>query len=150
MGHLQLDNLIIRKIKKEDAEDISRIYSSIVKEKGKIDFNRIIEEQIRNSGVESFVAELQGSVVGYMISYTLSGGFGIDKSAWIAMLGVDPKFMGKGIGKSLAENTLRFYMDRGIENIYTSVRWDSTDLLSFFKTLKFDRSNFINLRKILE
>ena len=145
-----MDNLIIRKIRSEDAEDIRRIYSAIVKGTEKIDFNRIVEEQIRNSGVESFVAELQGRIIGYMISYTLSGGFGIDKSAWIAMLGVDPKFMGKGIGKSLAENTFQFYMDRGINTIYTSVRWDSTDLLSFFKTLKFDRSNFINLRKELK
>ena len=150
MEHLQLDNLIIRKIKKEDAEDISRIYSSIVKKGKKIDFNRIIEEQLRNSGVESFVAELQGSVVGYMISYTLSGGFGIDKSAWIAMLGVDPKFMGKGIGKKLAEEICEYYSKQGIHNVYTSVRWDSTDLLSFFKTLNFDRSNFINLRKVLK
>jgi hypothetical protein len=30
------------------------------------------------------------------------------------------------------------------------VRWDSTDMLSFFKTLGFDRSNFINLRKVLK
>ncbi len=39
---------------------------------------------------------------------------------------------------------------KGIENVYTSVRWNSSDLLSFFKTLGFDRSNFINLRKAIE
>ena len=36
------------------------------------------------------------------------------------------------------------------KDIYTSVRWDSTDLLSFFKTLGFQRSDFINLHKSLE
>jgi len=50
----------------------------------------------------------------------------------------------------LAEETFRFYKNAGIREIYTSVRWDSVDLLSFFKTLEFDRSNFINLRKVLE
>ena len=145
-----MDNLLIRKVRIEDSDDISRIYGSIVKKDQKIDFKRIIEEQLRNSGVVNLVAELKGSVVGYMISYTLSGGFGIDKSAWIAMLGVDPKFMGKGIGKKLALEICDYYKERGIDNVYTSVRWDSTDLLSFFKTLKFDRSNFINLRKVLE
>jgi ribosomal protein S18 acetylase RimI-like enzyme len=145
-----VDNLLIRKVKIEDSDDISRIYGSIVKKDQKIDFKRIIEEQLRNSGVVNLVAELKGSVVGYMISYTLSGGFGIDKSAWIAMLGVDPKFMGKGIGKKLALETCDYYKECGIDNVYTSVRWDSTDLLSFFKPLKFDRSNFINLRKVLE
>lgn len=143
-----MDNLLIRKVKIEDSEDIARIYASIVKRYEEIDFNRIIREQVRNSGMANFVAELQGKVVGFMISYTLSGGFGIDKSAWIAMVGVDQKFMGKGIGKRLAEEVFRFYKDQGISNIYTSVRWDSTDLLSFFKTLKFDRSDFINLSKV--
>ena len=32
---------------------------------------------------------------------------------------------------------------------FASVRWDSVDFLPFFKTLGFDRSNFINLRKEL-
>ena len=143
-----MNNLLIRRVKTEDSEDIARIYSSIVKRYEEIDFNRIIREQVRNTGMANFVAEIRDKVVGFIISYTLSGGFGIDKSAWIAMVGVDPKLMGKGIGKNLAEEVFRFYKDQGINNIYTSVRWDSTDLLSFFKTLKFDRSDFINLSKV--
>lgn len=143
-----MNNLLIRRVKTEDSEDIARIYSSIVKRYEEIDFNRIIREQVRNTDMANFVAEIRDKVVGFIISYTLSGGFGIDKSAWIAMVGVDPKLMGKGIGKNLAEEVFRFYRDQGINNIYTSVRWDSTDLLSFFKTLKFDRSDFINLSKV--
>jgi ribosomal protein S18 acetylase RimI-like enzyme len=143
-----VDNLLIRRIKKEDSKDIARIYASIVKRYEEIDFDRIIREQVRNTGMANFVAELKGRVVGFIISYTLSGGFGIDKSAWIAMVGVDPKSMGKGIGKAMAEEVFRFYKEQGIHNIYTSVRWDSTDLLSFFKTLRFDRSDFINLSKV--
>lgn len=143
-----MNNLLIRRVKTEDSEDIARIYSSIVKRYEEIDFNRIIREQVRNTDMANFVAEIRDKVVGFIISYTLSGGFGIDKSAWIAMVGVDPKLMGKGIGKNLAEEVFRFYKDQGINNIYTSVRWDSTDLLSFFKTLKFDRSDFINLSKV--
>ncbi len=142
------DNLLIRRVKKEDSKDIARIYASIVKRYEEIDFDRLIREQVRNTGMANFVAELKGNVVGFIISYTLSGGFGIDKSAWIAMVGVDPRSMGKGIGKSMAEELFKFYKDKGIHNIYTSVRWDSTDLLTFFKTLKFDRSDFINLRKV--
>ena len=144
----RVDDLLIRRVKKEDSKDIARIYASIVKRYEEIDFDRLIREQVRNTGMANFVAELKGNVVGFIISYTLSGGFGIDKSAWIAMVGVDPKSMGKGIGKAMAEELFRFYKDQGINNIYTSVRWDSTDLLSFFKTLKFDRSDFINLSKV--
>ena len=96
------------------------------------------------------MAEREGKVVGFMISYILTAGFGMPKSAWIATLGVDPEFMGEGIGASLAEEIFKYYKAQGIENVYTSVRWDSSDMLSFFKTLGFDRSNFINLRKVIE
>ena len=115
-----------------------------------LDDDGVIETQVGRTGDANFVAEYQGRLVGYMISYILSGSFGIEKSAWIAMLGVDPEFMGQGIGKGLAKETFRFFKVEGIKNIYTSVRWDSTDLLSFFKTLGFNRSNFINLHKSID
>lgn len=144
-----MDNMLIRRLRVEDVDDISRIQESITQTPVTDDFKRDIEDHARKVEEASFVAELQGRVVGYMISYILTGGFGMEKSAWIALLGVDPKFMGRGIGKRLAEEIFKFYVEKGINNIYTSVRWDSTDLLSFFKTLGFDRSNFINLRKAL-
>jgi ribosomal protein S18 acetylase RimI-like enzyme len=146
-----MDNLLIRSLRIEDNKDVDRIYHSIVKNPEKIDFGRLIEEQKQTgSWASSFVAEFNGKVVGFIISYILSGGFGIDKGAWIALICVDPKFMGKGIGKSMTRKMFEYYKEQGIYNIYTSVRWDSTDLLSFFKALSFDRSNFINLCKVLK
>ena len=144
------ENLLIRKIKIEDADDIGRIQAAITKAPEKIDFRQIIDEQVRKNEDASFVAEINGKIAGYMISYIVYSGFGLEKSAWIATLGVDSKFMGQGIGKRLAEEIFRVYRDKGIKYIFTSVRWDSADLLSFFKTLGFDRSNFINLRKELD
>ncbi|MBI4633110.1 MAG: GNAT family N-acetyltransferase [Deltaproteobacteria bacterium] len=114
------------------------------------DFGQVIAKQTQSKDDASFVAEIKGAIVGYLISYILSGSFGIEKSAWVAMLGVDPKFMGQGIGEMLAGEALKYYRAQGIKDIYTSVLWDSTDLLSFFKTLGFSRSNFINLHKRLE
>jgi len=145
-----VQNVLIRKLKKEDAEDIRKIHAAITKTSVKTNFKRTIEEQAMREEGASFAAEHNGKVVGYMVSYILSGGFGISKSAWIAVLGVNPKYMGQGIGESLAREIIKYYKKKGIKDIYTSVRWDSADLLSFFKTLGFDRSNFINLRKILK
>ena len=144
------DNFIIRSIKIEDADDIASIQASITKSPVKIDFRQVIEEQVQGDKDASFVAEVDNRIVGFMISYIVYGGFGLEKSAWIATLGVDPQFMGQGIGKRLAKEILRACRDMGIKHVFTSVRWDSVDLLSFFKTLDFDRSNFINLRKELD
>ncbi len=87
--------------------------------------------------------------MGFMISYILTAGFGMTKSAWIATVGVDPNFMGQGIGAEMARKIFEIYKTAGVDKVYTSVRWDSTDLLSFFKTLGFDRSAFINLKKAI-
>ncbi len=144
-----VSNLLIREIKPEDAEEITAIQSSITKASPAIDFRHIIENHVQKNGDISFSAELNGKVVGYMISYIVFGGFGLQKSAWIATLGVDPKYMGQGIGRLLAEKLLGIYQEKGIDHIFTTVRWDSVDLLSFFKTLGFDRSEFIHLTKKL-
>jgi ribosomal protein S18 acetylase RimI-like enzyme len=145
-----VDNFQIRRLKVEDAEEIAQIYAAITRRPVEPDFKSVVEEHARSGEQACFVAEHQGKVVGFMISYILTAGFGEAKSAWIATLGVDPNFMGQGIGASLAQKIFKIYKAAGIENVYTTVRWDSTDLLSFFKTLGFDRSKFINLRKVID
>lgn len=142
-----MEDILIRELAIKDVEEISDIYSGIIQKPVKPDFKELIQRHAERKEDLCFVAESGGKVVGFMVSYILTLGFGIEKSAWIATLGVAPEYMGQGIGKKLGEKLFDYYKALGIENVYTSVRWDSPDLLSFFKTLGFDRSNFINLRK---
>jgi ribosomal protein S18 acetylase RimI-like enzyme len=145
-----VENMRIRRLEKEDAEHIDRIYAAIIRKPVSADFKRVVADHADREDSACFVAEINGKVVGFIISYILTAGFGMTHSAWIPTLGVSPDQMGQGIGAALAQEVFAFYRSRGIENVYTSVRWDSTDMLSFFKTLGFDRSNFINLLKVLK
>ena len=145
-----MDNFQIRRLRVEDADEITRIFAEITRRPVEPDFKSVVEEHARSKEEACFVAEHQGRVVGFMISYILTAGFGETKSAWIATLGVNPNFMGQGIGTSMAQKIFEIYKAAGIENVYTTVTWDSTDMLSFFKTLGFDRSKFINLRKAID
>jgi len=145
-----LEDLLIRKLQIDDAENICRIQESITKEPSTIDYRKVAEEEAKNKDGVSFVAELYGKVVGFMITYIIYGGFGLEKSAWIGVFGVEPKYMGSGIGKRLAKEIFDVITERDIKNIFTSVKWDSTDLLSFFKSLGFDRCEFINLKKVID
>ena len=138
----------IRRITLNDAEDIQRIIRAISGDTSEIDFGKVINHNYGDEESKiSIAAEINGRVAGFMISNILYAGFGLDRSAWIVNLGVDPDLMGQGIGKKMAEEIFEIYRKRGIKHIYSSVMWDSIDLLSFFKTLGFERSNFINLCK---
>jgi ribosomal protein S18 acetylase RimI-like enzyme len=145
-----VNNTVIRRLQPDDAGEIGRISFSITGTQNRADFQGGMGKQNQNEEDASFVAVRDDKVVGYCISYVLPGSFGIEKSAWVAMIGVDPNFMGQGIGDMLAKEVFSHYQARGITKIYTSVRWDSTDMLSFFKSLGFQRSDYINLHKSLE
>jgi len=134
-------------MKTADAQAIGKIDAAIDKKPTRLDFKQIVSEELKRSEDASYVAEIRGKVVGFMISYITYGNFGADRIAWIARFGVNPKWMGQGIGKRLAEEILKVYKEKGVTEIFTSVRWDATDILSFFKALGFERSNFINLYK---
>jgi len=147
---IALEKLIIRRLGKQDLTDISKILKALTEKRGTIDYQRAVEEEVKNRDRVSFVAELDSKVVGFLITYILYGGFGLEKSAWIGLFGVDPKYMGQGIGKRMAQEVFKEFKKMDVGNIYSSVEWDSTDLLSFFKSLGFERSNFINLEKALD
>ena len=105
---------------------------------------------IQNDSSLSLVAVDGDQVVGFIISEIMTNSFGLDQSGWIKIIGVHPKHMGTGIGQSLITQLFKQFKKKKINEIYTAARWDAVDMLSFFKSIGFDRSNFINLYKKLE
>lgn len=145
------ERITIRKLKMEDADEICEIYSLIMQKGVNADFKRLVQEHAQKNDHEApFVAELDGVVVGFLISYIVPFGFGAERSAYIATMGVHPKYMGQGVGTGMTREIFKFYRSIGITRVYVSVRWDSTDMLSFCKALGFERSSFINLKKNLD
>ncbi len=144
------ENVNIREIRLEDAQAIQDIRKAISEEDANVDFEKLVGQHVCDGNSKtSLVAEVNGKVAGYMISTTLYAGFGIQKSAWIMAIGVHPDHMGQGLGIKLANRICDLYREKGVNSIYSSVIWDSIDVLSFFKKLGFTRSEFINLRKDL-
>lgn len=141
----------IRKWKVGDADDICQIYSLITNKGVDADFKRMVLERAQKIDAKDghFVAEVKDKIVGFLISYILPIGFGAEDCAYVATMGVHPKYMDQGIGAGMTKEVFMYYKAHGITNVYTSVRWDSTDLLSFFKTMGFERSNYINLKQVI-
>ncbi len=139
----------IRKIRAEDVSGIVSIQESILQKKVSKNWVQMVEDHLKKRGGVGFVASKEGQVVGF-ITGEIKGGFGLEQSGWIEVVGVHPRHMGVGIGRILAEKLFVFFKKEGIRDIHTAVRWDAGDMLSFFKAIGFDRSPFINLRKHLD
>jgi len=92
-----------------------------------------------------FVATRDNKVIGFIVGEVKGEGFGLEQSGWIEVVGVHPSQMGVGIGHALAHRLFQYFKRKGIRDVYTAVRWDAVDMLSFFKSIGFDRSEFINL-----
>lgn len=139
----------VRALKSNDIKAIAKIQEAITKKKVPKYWAERVGDYIRKSPKACLVAEHAGKIVGFIIGDIKTWGFGIERSGWIELVGVAPEFMGRRIGKKLGKILIQRFKKEGIKEIYTTVRWDSGDLLAFFKSIGFNRSNFINLEKRL-
>ena len=140
----------IRKLTARDLPQVVAIQGIIIRQEVTAEKIAVLKEHIKKEGNISLVAVADQKVVGFMISELMTNSFGLDQGGWIKNVGVLPQYMGKGIGQSLAKHLFDAYRRKGINEIFTASRWDWGDLLSFFKSLGFDRGSFINLYKKLD
>ena len=131
-----------------DIPQIVAIHGAVTKKKASRRWaQQMVKDHLRKREGVGFVAEKEGQVVGFIIGEMKGEGFGLDRSGWLELIMVHPRYMGTGIGYAMARKLFDYFRRRGIRDVHTSVLWDAVDMLSFFKSLGFDRSTFINLIK---
>lgn len=149
-----MTEIIIRTMKENDINQAANIHRKVVREGLSQGTNYDIEDLfvsfINKCPKTCLVAEKDNNVAGFIIGCIKEWGFGVERSGWIEMIEVDPKLMGKGIGKRLGEALIKYFKEEKIKEVYTSVKWDSGDLIAFFKSIGFDKSSFINLEHRLD
>jgi len=147
----------IRPLSLDNIKDIVRIGKHIEGKLGIINEERMeyLKEATRynierSDPMMSLGAELDENIVGFIIGEIRIWEFGIgEKTGWIRILGVDPDFQRRGIGRKLGEALLEHFERRGIKRVRTMAEWYTGDLISFFKSLGFDMLNMIPLEKEL-
>jgi ribosomal protein S18 acetylase RimI-like enzyme len=138
----------LRNLTARDIPQTIAIHRAITKKKASRKWvQQMVKDHLRKQQGVGFVAEKEGQVVGFIIGEVKGEGFGLEKSGWLEVVMVHPRHMGTGIGYAMARKLFDYFRKRGIRDVYTSVLWDAMDMLSFFKSLGFDRSTFINLIK---
>ena len=144
----EVPGIKLRKLTAKDIPQIIAIHGIITKKSAHGRWVRqMVKDHLRKQEGVGFVAQKDGQLVGFIIGEIKGEGFGLEKSGWLEVVMVHPRHMGTGIGHAMARKLFDYFRRRGIRDVYTSVLWDAVDMLSFFKSLGFDRSTFINLIK---
>lgn len=97
----------------------------------------------------SVVAETDGRIVGFLLGWVGESEFGIAaRTAWIDLIGVDPRYRGHGVGHALVERFVRSGCElRAIEKVATLIDLDQADVREFFTRLGFHHGPMVQLEK---
>ena len=94
----------------------------------------------------SFVAELEGDIVGFILGDIRGAEYGKDVSGWIDMVGVDPRHQHMGVGQRLVETFCEMCQQNKV-NVEVVIREEDELLKGFFASMGFRRGDLINLVK---
>lgn len=140
-------NVTVRRMRTQDAENVLRIDEKITGTPNEAQWeSRIIDQMTRNP-LGCLVAEAEGKLVGFIFGEIRGWEFAIPKSGWIEIVGVDPEYHGKGVARALIEKLHVYFRNHNVERVMTMVNWNDPGLVSFFRAVGFERSEFIILEK---
>lgn len=94
----------------------------------------------------SFVAELEGDIVGFVLGDIRGAEYGKDVSGWIDMVGVAPRHQHMGVGRRLVETFCGMCQQNKV-NVEVVIREDDELLKGFFASMGFRRGDLINFVK---
>lgn len=131
----------IRPLDELDISDIVAIDEKIAGRYRPEVWERRIGYYLRRDPEASLVAEAGGRVVGFMLGEVRSGDFGLEEPAgWIEVLGVDPDFRGRAVGRKMADAMLEHFRRQGAHAVRTLVDEQMGDIRHFFQSLGFEPS----------
>lgn len=94
---------------------------------------------LRRDPDAALVAEVDGEVVGFMLGEMRSGEFGLEEpTGWIEVVGVDPDYQGKAVGRRLAEALFAHFKSCDVHLVRTLVDEKMSPIAAFFASVGFE------------
>jgi len=140
-------NITVRRMRTQDAEAVLRIDEKITGTPNEAQWESRIIDQLTRNPLGCLVAEVGGKVVGFIFGEIRGWEFAIPKTGWIEIVGIDPEYQGKGVARALIEKLHVYFRNHNIDRVMTMVNWNDGGLVSFFRAMGFERSDFIILDK---
>lgn len=126
------DSVVVRDLRPGDLDRVVRIDELRSGSTRSEYYQRKFEEAREATPRISLAAEVDGSLVGFMLGRLYYGEFGVpEPTAVIDSLGVHPDFSGRHVGQALMEQLLRNMRSLGVESVRTEVAWDAQGLVAF-------------------
>ncbi|HJX14321.1 MAG TPA: GNAT family N-acetyltransferase [Candidatus Deferrimicrobiaceae bacterium] len=143
-------SVTVRRMRTQDAEAVLRIDEKITGRPHEAQWEARIIDHVTGNPLGCLVAEADGKIVGFILGEIRGWEFAIPKSGWIEIVGVDPEFQGRGVAKALIEKLNVYFQNHNVEKVRLMVNWNDGGLVSFFRAVGFERSEFIILEKGVE
>jgi ribosomal protein S18 acetylase RimI-like enzyme len=140
----------VREMREEDLEGILAVDKKVIGDKRALSFNAPPFSFVGGEIDMSVVAELRGQVVGFLLGHKADSTFGAADTAWIKLIGIDPKYQRQGIGSELLEAFLKRCRLKGIDSMRIMVSWQDWWLLSFLRSTGFRRGDMAEFIKDFE
>lgn len=143
--------MIIRTLSEHDAEGVTRVDEKLTGSYRPQDWETRITYAIRRDPEGSLVAEIDGRVVGFVLSDVRGEEFGFPSpTGWLEVVAVHPDYHRRDVGSALAAAALKRFQDRGIRDVRTLVRPEQPHMGEFFQHLGFGQEAVIVYHKQLQ
>ncbi len=138
--------ITIRPLEDVDIDAITRIDEKLTGQYRPDFWETRVAYYLRRDPEASRVAELGGTVVGFMLGDVRGGEFGLEEtSGWIERFGVDPAQRGKGVGRKLFAALVEHFNGAGAHTLRTFVDNRQKENAAFLEALGFEPGNLTAL-----
>ena len=148
----EVETVTVRAMQAADLRAVVRIDAESSGRERPRYFELMVERIMKATMLQmSLVAEVDGRVVGFVITSLHYGEFGMtEPTASIEAIGVDRALRGKGVGHALFEQLRRNVAAIGTTSIRTEVEWRDFDLLAFLSKEGFKPAARICLERTID
>lgn len=135
-GVLATDAVVVRSMQADDLEAVVAIDAAAAGRRRPRYFELMLQRAVKLAGLQiSLVAEVDGSVVGFLIGSQYYGEYGVtEPSASLDAIGVHPRYRGRHVGRALMRQLRLNLGALHIATLRTEVAWDDFELAAFFKS----------------
>lgn len=137
----------IREMTEEDIEGVLAIDRNIVASDRVMTYATSAESDVGGELGVSLVAEVGGGIVGFLLGEITDSLYGPGDTAWIRLIGIGASYQRQSIGARLVQVFTERCRHQGIRSVHITVRLHDWTLLSFLRSLGFDRSETVEFIK---